>query len=78
MEIPVSILKFTYQNSVFISFIYSFCEFNDVATDIKAKVIVAHRVVYYAKNILNTFGCLEFRIHVGKRNIYISHISPGD
>jgi len=44
---------------------------NLVATEIKAKVIVAHRVMYYAKSILNSFGCLEFRILVGKSNIYI-------
>jgi len=32
IEIPVSILKFTFQNSVlFLSYIFSFCEFNRVA-----------------------------------------------
>ena len=30
------------------------------------KLIVAHRDIYYAKKILNTFVCVEDRILVGK------------
>jgi len=55
--------------SLFLRFIQSSCEFNCVATEIKAKVIVAHSVMYYAKCILNCFGCLEARILVGNLNI---------
>ena len=33
------------------------------------KLIVGHRDIYYAKKVLNYFGCVEFRIPVEKWNI---------
>jgi len=41
------------------------------------KFYVGHRVIYYAKKILNSFICVEVRILVGKWNIYEAHIFPG-
>jgi len=48
-----------------LSFIWSSCEFNRVATEIEEKMIVSLRVMYYAKCTLKYFGCLGFRILVG-------------
>jgi len=38
------------------------------------KLNVGHRVIYYAKKILNSFVCLEVRILVEKWNMYEDHI----
>jgi hypothetical protein len=40
------------------------------------KLIVWPRDIYYAKKILNTFVCVEFRILVEKWNVYEVHIFP--
>ena len=38
------------------------------------KLIVGHRVIDYAKKILNSFICVEVRILVEKWNVYEGHI----
>jgi len=40
------------------------------------KLIVEYCEIYYAKKILNTFECVEFRILVEKWNVYEGHIFP--
>ena len=40
------------------------------------ELIVGHRDIYYAKQILNTFVCVEVRILVEKWNVYEGHIFP--
>ena len=40
------------------------------------KLIVVHCDIYYAKQILNTFVCVEVRILVGKWNIHEAHVFP--
>ena len=42
----------------------------------KWKLNGGYRDIYYAKKILNTFACLEFRILVGKKIVYECHILP--
>jgi len=38
------------------------------------KLIVRHRVKYYAKKILNSFECEEFRILLERWYVYEGHI----
>ena len=40
------------------------------------KLNVGYLDIYYAKKILNTFVCVEFRIPVEKWNVYEDHIFP--
>ena len=40
------------------------------------KVIVGHRVIYYAKKLLKYFVCVEFRFPVAKWNIWENQIFP--
>ena len=40
------------------------------------KLIVGHRVIYYAKKILNHFVCVRVRNPVEKWNVYQVHIFP--
>jgi len=40
------------------------------------KLNVGHRDIYYAKKILKTFVCVEFRIPEEKWNVYEGHIFP--
>jgi len=54
------------ESSLFLRFVLSSCDVNRVATEIKAKLIDEHRIMFYAKCILNCFGYLENSILVGK------------